>query len=90
MTQAIELSRLLLKNGHEISHVFIGKSKRRVIPDYFYKQINAEVSELSSPNFILDKDNKSLKLGKSIAYNALFLNKYKKSLDRIHEVAINR
>jgi uncharacterized protein (TIGR00661 family) len=85
MTQAIVLSRLLRANGHQIVHTFIGKSKRRSIPEYFFKQMDADISELDSPNFVLDEENKSLKLGKSIGYNARFLKTYKKSLDQIHQ-----
>ena len=89
MTQAIVLSSILLSNGHEIVHTFIGKSNRREIPDYFYEHIESGITELNSPNFILDKENKSLNLSKSIAYNAKFLGIYKKSLDQIHEVVKN-
>jgi uncharacterized protein (TIGR00661 family) len=85
MTQAIVLSRMLHANGHTIAHSFIGKSKRRAIPGYFFDQIGTEITQLESPNFILDKENKALKLGKSITYNARFLGTYKKSLDRIHQ-----
>ena len=85
MTQAIALSNMLQNHGHAIVHAFIGKSKRRSVPNYFYEQINSTVSEINSPNFILDKKNKSLKLGKSISYNARFLGTYKKSLDQIHQ-----
>ena len=85
MTQAIELAKILTKNGHEVAHAFIGKSRRRSVPEYFYKQLGTSIEELDSPNFILDKENKSLKLGKSIFYNARFLATYKKSLDTIHK-----
>lgn len=87
MTQAIELARILTNNGHEVVHTFIGESKRRKIPDYFFEQIPSSVDALQSPNFILDKDNKSLKLWKSITYNSKYLGVYKKSLDKIHQVA---
>lgn len=84
MTQAIELSKILNSNGHEVVHTFIGKSKRRVVPDYFFEQIESTAETLSSPNFILDKENKSLDLAKSITHNARFLYKYQKSLHQIH------
>ena len=85
MTQAIVLSKMLISNGHEIVHTFIGKSDRRSTPAYFFDQLDSEISELRSPNFILDKNNKSLKLGKSISHNARFLSTYKKSLYSIHQ-----
>ena len=84
MTQAIALSAILQQGGHEVAHVFIGKSDRRTIPSYFFEQINAEVSQLSSPNFVLDKDNRSLDITRSITHNTRFLKTYKQSLDQIH------
>ncbi len=86
MTQAIELAKILVRNGHEVVHTFIGKSQRRKIPEYFYEQIPSSIDALQSPNFILDKDNKSLNLWKSITYNSKYLGTYKKSLDTIHQV----
>ncbi len=85
MTQAITLSKILTLGGHEVVHTFIGKSKRRKIPDYFFAQIGSRTDTILSPNFILDKENKSLNLFKSIVYNARFLGLYKKSLDLINQ-----
>ena len=85
MTQAIELSKILAKHGHEVVHTFIGKSKRREVPQYFYDQIKSKVTELNSPNFVLDKNNKSLNLWKSISFNSRYLSKYKSSLNLINE-----
>ena len=85
MTQAIELARILVNNGHELVHTLIGKSTRREIPQYFFNQIPGNVEAIKSPNFILDQDNKSLDLWKSITFNSKFLGTYKKSLDLIHK-----
>lgn len=85
MTQAIILSKILTSNGHEVVHTFIGKSDRRSIPNYFFEKIKSIVEPISSPNFILDKDNKALKLAKSVFYNIRFIGTYKKSLAQIHQ-----
>lgn len=85
MTQAIELSNILARNGHEVVHTFIGKSSRRKIPEYFFEQIRSPTDTIQSPNFILDKANKSLDLWKSITFNFRLLGTYKKSLQQIHE-----
>ncbi len=85
MTQAIALSKILVDSGHEVVHTFIGKSNRRNIPNYFIKEIESDVTAIPSPNFILDKENKAISLPESIAYNLLFLRKFKKSLDIIHQ-----
>lgn len=86
MTQAIELANLLTSNGHEVVYTFIGKSNRRSVPDYFREKIPSEIEALPSPNFVLDKDNKSLNLFKSISHNLRFLNRYRKSLRRINQI----
>jgi len=85
MTQAIELAKILINNGHELIHTFIGTSKRREIPLYFFEQIPSEVQGIQSPNFILDQDNKSLDLWKSITFNSRYLGTYKNSLYLIHK-----
>ncbi len=85
MTQAIVLSKILTSNGHEVVHTFIGQSDRRVIPNYFLEQIDSKVESIRSPNFILDKNSRALKLAKSITYNTRFIGTYKKSLNKIHQ-----
>ena len=84
MTQAIVLFNILTTQGHIVEHVFIGKSARREIPKYFYDKINCPVEPLISPNFVLDKNNKSLRLGKTILYNLTKLKTYWNSLKKIN------
>jgi len=86
MTQAMVLSEILTRNGHEVVYTFVGQSARREIPQYFYEKIPSEIEGLRSPNFVLDKANKSLKLWKSIIFNAGLLPTFRKSLKRIHEI----
>ncbi len=88
MTQAIGLYQLLSKKGHTIPRIFIGKSQRRKIPQYFYESFgdSVNIELLESPNFVADAENKSIRLIPSIIYNAGFLSRYKRSMDRIHSV----
>ncbi len=69
MTQAIALQNMLLKHGHEISAVVIGRSERREIPQYFYDNIKTEIIPIHSPNFLTDKDNKTVDLPKTLSHN---------------------
>ncbi len=89
MSQALALSEMLARNGDEIVHTFIGESIRREVPGYFINGMNSKVQKIHSPNFILDDQNKSLKLYRSVFYNALFLKTYYKSLQTI-EKAVNK
>ncbi len=84
MTQAITLSAILRKNGHEVAFTFIGKSKRRNVPDFFMEGIGSEVLQIDSPNIVADKNNRSIEVIKSITHNVPFLKKYYKSLQTIH------
>jgi uncharacterized protein (TIGR00661 family) len=86
MTQAISLFQILTKNGHEVPHIFIGKSQRRKIPGYLLEAVNVPVEPLNSPNFISDSKNKSIRLIPSILYNSRYLKTYNRSLRRIDEV----
>ena len=86
MTQAIGLYQMFKSAGHEVIHIFIGKSNRREVPSYFFKAFDTNVELLESPNFISDPENKSIRLTASIIYNIQFLNNYRKSLRRIHQV----
>ena len=84
MTQAIVLHNLLTANGHQVVFTLIGKSARRNIPTYFTDALGPEVKSIHSPNFVLDKDNKSLNLPKSITHNAMRLGSIRQSLQTIH------
>ncbi|MCC5932525.1 MAG: glycosyltransferase [Cyclobacteriaceae bacterium] len=85
MTQAITMFQILTKRGHEVPCVFIGTSKRREIPEYFFTSVPTEIITLASPNFVTDKDNKQIRLFSSIAYNTFFLRRYYASLRTIHQ-----
>ena len=84
MTQAISLYDMLTRNSHEVTCVFIGKSKRRDIPQFFREAIKCPIYQLDSPNFVTDKDNKSIRLFASILHNLKFVRRFVKSLKFIH------
>lgn len=69
MTQAIALQNMLLKNGHEICCVVVGKSERRIIPDFFHKSIKCPIIALESPNFVTKNDNKGIDIAQTLYQN---------------------
>ncbi len=85
MTQAVTLQNLLVKHGHTVSCVMVGKSTRRNIPSFFYQKIEAPVLTYESPNFIADKDQKGIKIGPTILYNLKKGRRYFKSLRFIRD-----
>lgn len=86
MTQALSLAKILRQQGHEVCRVIVGKSERRNIPAFFTEKIGAPVETLESPNFVTDKDQKSVKPFRTIVYSMLHAPRYKKSIDRIDEL----
>ena len=50
-TQALSLSSILRKHGHEVVAVLVGTSETRQIPSFFRDKIQAPLYEYSSPNF---------------------------------------
>jgi len=79
MTQAISLRDMLLRNGHEVVEVLVGKSPNREIPGFFFDKIQVPVHTYESPNFQVAQNNKGIKIYQSILYNTLKLKTYVKS-----------
>ncbi len=69
ITQAVALSEMLRRNGHQPVEVLIGKSEMRRIPDFFFEQIHAPVLAYESPNFLKTADNKHFRIFRSLVYN---------------------
>jgi uncharacterized protein (TIGR00661 family) len=82
-TQAIAVFDLLKKRGHTVSCVIVGSSNRREIPEFFASRIDAPLVNILSPNFATDRNNKSIKILKTILVNTVAFRKYLKSLDII-------
>ncbi|MEO9485838.1 MAG: glycosyltransferase family protein [Ekhidna sp.] len=83
MTQAISLFQILREQGHEISHVIVGKSHRREHPKFFLEQITCPISQLESPNFVTDKDARSVNIYKTLTTN---LRKYRTFLNSVNQI----
>lgn len=69
MTQAISLRDMLVRAGHTLSCVMVGKSKRREIPSFFFEKIKTEVVSFESPNFVTDKKGKAIQILPTITEN---------------------
>jgi len=79
-TQAITLEEMLIKNGHEVVEVLVGKSSYRSLPGFFNRTIKAPVKRFISPNFLPTAQNKRASLRRSVAYNLLHLPAYINSM----------
>ncbi|WP_420316438.1 glycosyltransferase family protein [Ekhidna sp.] len=86
MTQAISLYHILNSNGHEVSHVIVGKSKRRILPNFFLDQIHSPITQLESPNFVTDKKNKSVNFFKTLFFNLIRFRTFLRSIREIDQI----
>ena len=86
LTQAIATYEMLVANGHHVAAVLVGSSNRREIPSFVRERIKAPIITFHSPNFVTDKDNKCIQLGKTIFKNMLQWKKFRRSMKLIREV----
>ncbi len=80
LTQALTLEDMLLRNGHEVVEILVGKSSARSLPGFFNRNAHAEIKRFMSPNFLPTPQNKRVKMGRSVAYNLLKLPEYIESM----------
>ncbi|MDR1436720.1 MAG: glycosyltransferase, partial [Candidatus Symbiothrix sp.] len=86
LTQSIALREMLVKNGHQVVAVLVGKSNRRELPGFFSENINTPVFRFDSPNFLPASKNKKTNIWKSIAYNFLKTGSYLRSIHFIKKM----
>jgi uncharacterized protein (TIGR00661 family) len=86
MTQAIALQNMIEAHGHEVCAVLVGKSLRREIPSFFYEHIHSDIIPFESPNFVTDKDNKSIKIRRTIINNLVKTRGFYKNLKKIDSI----
>ena len=87
LTQAISLSDMLRRNGHEVVEVLVGKSRAREIPEFFFEKINAPVSTYQTPSFLYRKNKKNVHPLKTFIYNIhpKRIRIYNQSLENINQ-----
>lgn len=83
MTQAISMYELLIEQGHTVCAVIIGSSGRRDVPQFFYDKIKAPIIKVESPNFVTDKNNKSINVPKTAIKNLMMLKTFRGCLKQI-------
>lgn len=82
LTQAISLSDMLRRNGHEVSEVLVGRCKNRELPKFFSEKINAPVTQFDSPTFDYGQSGKRGRVLKTIFNNTTppKINRWRKSV----------
>jgi uncharacterized protein (TIGR00661 family) len=85
ITQAMTLNDMLIKNGHEVVSILVGKSNFRELPEFFTRKFGSKVLRFDSPNFLPASKNKKTNIWISIAYNLFKVGFYIKSILFIHK-----
>ncbi|MCB0736935.1 MAG: UDP- glucuronosyltransferase [Bacteroidetes bacterium] len=75
-SQAITAKEILEQAGAKVSACFIGVSKQRKIPDYVFERLNIHTQKFESPNFLKDRNNQGIRVGKSVVHHLLRLPKH--------------
>ncbi|MFY0688787.1 MAG: glycosyl transferase [Cyclobacteriaceae bacterium] len=86
LTQAIALRCILHNNDHQVLSIIVGKSSNRKIPAFFYEKIGTPVTEVDSPNFVTDKQRKSVKPFRTIVKSLINSPVYRKSIREIETI----
>jgi len=86
MTQALSMYDLLIERGNTICAVVIGSGGTREIPNFFFEKLNCPVYTMISPNFVSDKENKSINIFKTITYNLGKIGDFRRSMRVIDEL----
>lgn len=80
------MEQILTDLGHDCVAALLGVSKFRKTTAFFNRYFKEKVTEFDSPNFILDKSNKSIKLLQSFVYNLFKAHRFFKSIKKINAV----
>lgn len=85
LTQAIALSQMLQRNGHEVVEVLVGRCSNRELPSFFEERIKSRIRVFDSPALDYGKSGKKGKIAKSILVNTTpkKLAKWRKSMETI-------
>lgn len=69
LTQAIVLSHMLRKQGHQVVEMLVGKNKNVIVPPYFIEKSGCPVRSFDSPNLINTEKKQAVSLMKSVIEN---------------------
>ncbi len=86
LTQAIAMADMLQKHGHTLTCVIVGSSMNRQLPDFFVKKFNVPLVTVASPNFVTDKNSKSINLAKTMVQNIMQMATYAGSVKKIKDL----
>jgi uncharacterized protein (TIGR00661 family) len=85
-TQALALSEILSKNGHEVVLALVGTNRPGQLPILLSEKANFKMETFLSPSLIYDAETKALSLSKTLKNAVPNLLKYLKSIRKIKKL----
>jgi len=89
MSQALALKEKLERRGHQVVATIIGFNPSKKIPDFFKQEINCPLITIDSPNFVVDKKDRGVKVFVSSLITIYHLPRFWNSL-KIVKQTINK
>lgn len=83
LTQAITLEKWLLKRGHEVTRILVGKSAGKELPSFFEKEVKAPVSCFDTVTFVPSAKNKRPNMIRTFFYNTLLWFRFLPSIKKV-------
>jgi uncharacterized protein (TIGR00661 family) len=77
---------MLAQAGHEVEGVVVGKSRCRTVPSFFEEAFEAPVRYVDSPSFIPDRDDRSVRMGRTFFHELARTPSFLRSLRTIDAV----
>ena len=87
LTQAISLSEMLRRHGHEVVEVLVGRSSWREIPLFFYERMQVDVRVYDAPSLIFKKNKKHIDKIRTFLHNTSprKLHRFGRSVELIYQ-----
>lgn len=79
MTQALAAEEILREAGHCVTKVFLGRSDRRPVPEFFTERTRAPVHTFRSPVLVPDERDRGMSAWATAVYNLLRIPLYVRS-----------
>lgn len=83
MSQALAMMEICVEAGIQVSKVYVGKGKGKVLPAYFREKTGPGLVEFQSPYFLRTPNRKGIYIGRTLLYNALLSLRYLREAKRL-------
>lgn len=83
LTQAITMEKMLLRHGHEVVGILVGRNSSRGLPAFFEKEVKASVTCFETVTFVPSAKNKRPNMFRTFFHNTLLWFRFMPSIKQI-------